>query len=84
MSKKPLPPISEAAQKIKPGIYEHYKGHHYEVIGIGRHEATLEEYVIYKALYDTHDLWIRAVPIFLEKVVVNEKQILRFKFLHEK
>ncbi len=37
---------------VKKGIYKHYKGKMYEVLGIGRHSETLEEFVIYKTLYD--------------------------------
>jgi len=39
--------------EIEPGIYRHYKGNEYEVIGIGKHSETLEDLVVYKALYAT-------------------------------
>jgi hypothetical protein len=36
---------------MKLGLYSHYKGNLYEVIGIARHSETLEEMVVYKATY---------------------------------
>lgn len=72
--------------KVTPGKYQHYKGKHYEVIGIGRHSETLEELVFYKALYvsdqfpDTF-LWVRPKSMFLEDVLVDGKMVPRFKFL---
>jgi hypothetical protein len=70
---------------MKPGIYEHYKGKRYEVVGIARHSETLEELVVYKALYETaygHDsLWVRPRAMFEESVLVNGQSVPRFKFL---
>ena len=65
-------------------IYKHYKGHEYEVIGIARHSETLEEMVVYKALYESPEfgkdcLWVRPKIMFLENVMVNGKEIERFK-----
>jgi hypothetical protein len=69
---------------IKPGIYKHYKGKLYEVLGVGRHSETLEEFVIYKALYKTEfgkdSLWMRPLEMFVQKVVVNGKKVPRFSF----
>lgn len=72
--------------EIKLGKYEHYKGKQYEVIGLARHSETLEELVIYKALYDSKEfgknaLWARPKNMFLETVNIDEKEIQRFKYV---
>jgi len=74
---------------VKPGIYKHYKGKLYEVIGVGHHTETLEPLVLYRALYDTPDfgskpLWARPVKMFLEKIVFNNVEQPRFTFIEEK
>lgn len=71
---------------LKLGKYRHFKGKFYEVIGIARHSETLEEMVIYRALYDSEEfgnnaLWARPKKMFLEKVKVEGKEIPRFKFV---
>lgn len=69
---------------IKTGLYKHYKGNLYEVIGIARHSETLEELVVYKALYDTPDfgygaIWVRPLSMFNEVVVVDGREVNRFE-----
>lgn len=66
---------------IKLGKYRHYKGKEYEVIGVARHSETLEELVIYRALYDNFDLWARPLKMFLEEVEVDGKKVPRFEYL---
>ncbi len=71
-------------QNISQGTYKHYKGGEYEVVGVGRIEATMEECVIYKMLYDTEDfpegsLWVRPVTVFLEEVEVDGITVPRFQ-----
>lgn len=66
------------------GRYKHYKGHYYEVVGVARHSETLEELVVYRALYDSADfganqLWVRPLAMFLETVVVNGATVPRFE-----
>lgn len=67
--------------EIKLGIYEHFKGKRYEVVGVGRHSETLEEFVIYRALYGEGGLWIRPAAMFLEEVKFNGKKAQRFKYI---
>jgi hypothetical protein len=70
---------------MQTGIYEHYKGKRYEVIGIARHSETLEEQVVYKALYSSPDfgtnaLWVRPRAMFEEEVEVRGKLVKRFRY----
>ena len=69
--------------QLKPGIYKHYKGKLYEVIGIGRHTETLEEIVIYRALHGTYDLWVRPLKMFCEPVVIENVLTPRFTYMQE-
>ena len=66
---------------IKLGKYRHYKGNEYEVIGVARHSETLEDLVVYKALYSNYDLWVRPLNMFLEEVEVNGKKVKRFEYI---
>ncbi len=68
---------------MKLGKYKHYKGKEYEVIGIVKHSETLEELVVYKALYGTGDLWVRPIKMFEEEVDVDGQKVPRFKYLGE-
>ena len=54
--------------EIKQGRYRHFKGNEYRVLGMARHSETLEEMVVYQALYGEHGLWVRPVSMWLEQV----------------
>jgi len=64
------------------GVYRHYKGNFYEVIGTARHSETLEAMTVYKTLYgsplEQQQLWVRPQKMFLEEVLVNGKMEPRF------
>ena len=68
-------------EKIKLGEYEHYKGKHYQVLGVAKHSETLEELVVYKALYGEGETWVRPLSMFLEYVEVNGHSTPRFRFI---
>ena len=72
-----LPPLSA----MQTGIYEHYKGKRYKVIGVARHSETLEEQVVYQALYGAQELWIRPLKMFLETVIVDGSEMPRFRHI---
>lgn len=70
--------------ELELGRYQHYKGDFYEVIGIALHSETMEELVVYKALYQTsqfpvNSLWVRPLSMFIEKVNINDQLVSRFK-----
>ena len=66
---------------LKLGKYRHYKGKEYEVIGVARHSETLEELVVYRALYGNFCLWARPLIMFLEEVEIDGKKVPRFQYL---
>ncbi|MEI7621370.1 MAG: DUF1653 domain-containing protein [Candidatus Moraniibacteriota bacterium] len=70
--------------KLKLGIYKHYKGGEYRILGVAKHSETLEELVVYQALYGNADIWVRPVEMFLEVVIFENKKVPRFLFLKEK
>ena len=67
--------------EIRPGRYRHFKGNEYEVIGTAKHSETLEEYVVYKALYGEGGLWIRPKEMWNETVERDGKTYKRFEFV---
>ncbi|MBK8567167.1 MAG: DUF1653 domain-containing protein [Saprospiraceae bacterium] len=62
-----------------PGTYRHFKGNLYKVIGTATHSETLETLVIYQPLYGEGKLWVRPLASFLEKVMVEGKEVGRFE-----
>jgi len=67
--------------EVKLGKYQHYKGNFYEVIGVAKHSETEEELVVYHALYGERGLWVRPMKMFCENVIVDGKEVPRFKFV---
>lgn len=66
---------------LKLGIYRHYKGKEYEVIGMAKHSETLEDLVVYKALYGEGQIWVRPLQMFLEEIEIDGKKVPRFIFV---
>ncbi|MDH5562337.1 MAG: DUF1653 domain-containing protein [Nitrospirota bacterium] len=66
---------------IHPGIYRHYKGNTYQVLGVAKHSETEEDLVVYRALYDEWRLWVRPLEMFSEKVEVEGKLVSRFTLI---
>lgn len=74
---------------MKLGKYQHFRNKQfYEVIGIARHSETLEELVVYKALYQSDkfpvgQLWVRPKGMFCEQVEHEGQMVPRFKEVSE-
>ena len=67
--------------EIKKGIYRHFKENMYEVLGTALHSETVEEMVIYKALYGEGKTWVRPSSMWNEEVEFDGKKVKRFMFV---
>jgi hypothetical protein len=65
---------------IMLGVYRHYKGNKYEVIGFAKHTETLEDLVIYKALYGKRETWCRPLSMWENEIEVDGKIVKRFEY----
>lgn len=68
---------------IKLGRYRHFKGKEYDVIAIAKHTETLEDYVIYRALYGDYKIWVRPLSMFDEVITRDGKTFKRFEYIGE-
>ena len=59
--------------EITPGRYRHFKGNEYEVLYTARHSETLEEMVVYRALYGERGIWVRPASMWNEMVARDGK-----------
>ncbi len=63
--------------------YRHFKGNLYRLIGIAKDSETLEDLVVYQALYGNHQLWVRPADMFFGKVERDGKVMKRFEEISE-
>lgn len=67
--------------EIKKGRYRHFKGGEYEVLFVATHSETLEEYVVYRALYGENGVWVRPAKMWNETVERDGKTYKRFEYI---
>ncbi|MBE6903415.1 MAG: DUF1653 domain-containing protein [Ruminococcaceae bacterium] len=67
---------------MERGIYRHYKGNEYEFLFIAKHSETLEELVVYKALYND-SIWARPIKMWDEEIKLGDKTVKRFEFVRK-
>ena len=68
---------------IKPGKYRHFKGNEYEVLYVAKHSETLEEMVVYRALYGEHGVWVRPAEMWDETITRDGKTFKRFEKIED-
>ncbi|MBR5252161.1 MAG: DUF1653 domain-containing protein [Oscillospiraceae bacterium] len=64
---------------IQTGRYRHFKGNEYEVLYIAKHSETMEEMVVYKALYGEGGVWVRPASMWEETITREGKTFRRFE-----
>ena len=69
--------------EIKPGKYRHFKGNYYEVRGVAHHSETMEEMVVYRALYGEQGLWVRPAAMWTETIDRDGYHGPRFQYIGE-
>ncbi|OJU15120.1 MAG: hypothetical protein BGN88_02980 [Clostridiales bacterium 43-6] len=69
--------------EVKKGTYRHFKGGEYKVLGTARHSETMEEMVVYQALYGEGGVWVRPLSMWAEKVNHRGEDICRFTYIGE-
>lgn len=66
---------------FKPGRYRHFKGNEYELLYLARHSETLEDMVVYRALYGEGGLWVRPARMWNETVERDGVTCPRFTYI---
>lgn len=71
---------------MKTWVYKHFKWKYYEVIWVAKNSETLEDFVVYKPLYELSDFWdvsfwIRPKNNFNELIEIDWKKIPRFEYV---
>lgn len=70
-------------EEIKTGRYRHFKGNEYCVLYVAKHSETLEEMVVYGAMYGECGVWVRPIAMWNEEVEFQGKKVKRFTYIGE-
>lgn len=68
-------------ERIRPGRYRHFKGNEYEVLYLARHSETMEDMVVYRALYGGRGIWVRPASMWDELVEWDGEIYTRFTYI---
>lgn len=66
---------------MQTGIYKHFKGGNYALLYIAKHSESLEDMVVYKALYGEGGIWVRPLSMWNEFVSHEGRQVKRFEYI---
>ena len=79
-----LNPETEEKSKLIGCEFVHFKGRHYRLEGFVKDSETLEEMVVYRALYGEGGLWVRPAKMFFETIARDGKTMKRFELVEDK
>ena len=68
-------------------MYRHFKGNIYQIRCLAKHSETGEMMVVYQAMYDTFQIYVRPLAMFMEEVDFEKypdaRQQYRFELLQD-
>ena len=70
-------------EQLKPGRYRHFKGKEYQLLYVAKHSETLEDMVVYQALYGEQGIWVRPASMWFEHVDRDDYHGPRFYPIEE-
>ena len=76
--------MAEDNHKLIGREFVHFKGGHYRLEEFAKDSETLEEMVVYRALYGEGSLWVRPAKMFFETIERDGKRIKRFEIVEDK
>ncbi|MEI7884690.1 MAG: DUF1653 domain-containing protein [Clostridia bacterium] len=68
---------------MKLGRYRHFKGAEYQVLYLAKNSESLEDMVVYQALYGDGGIWVRPLAMWNEIVEHNGEKIKRFIYIED-
>jgi len=70
-------------EKLQAGVYQHFKGGYYLVLGVARHSETEEMFVVYVPLgvRPGPRITVRPYTLFFDTVERDEKIVQRFMYV---
>lgn len=75
--------MTEEEASLAGRTFRHFKGNLYRLEGFAKDSETLEEMVVYRALYGDGGLWVRPAKIFFETVERDGKTMKRFELVED-
>jgi len=73
--------MTEDKEKLIGREFLHFKGNRYRLEGFAKDSETLEEMVVYRALYGEGGLWVRPAKMFFETIERDGRKIQRFELI---
>ena len=75
--------MTEEQASLVGRTFRHFKGNLYRLEGFAKASETLEEMVVYRALYGEHGLWVRPAKMFFETVERDGNTMKRFELVKD-
>ncbi len=75
--------MKDEQKQVIGHTFRHFKGNLYRLEGFAKDSETLEELVVYRALYGEHGLWVRPAKMFFETVERDGKTMRRFELVED-